>query len=64
MVHCSAGVGRTGTYIALYRIIEKLDNNELDNDSIDVYGEVFRLRRDRCQMVRLFKEIGGCIALR
>ena len=50
IVHCSAGVGRTGTFIALYKLMEKIDNG-LINETIDIYNEVMQLRQDRCFMV-------------
>jgi protein tyrosine phosphatase len=53
VVHCSAGVGRTGTFIALYKLMEKIDSG-LCEETIDVYNEVFRLRADRCCMVMRF----------
>ena len=51
IVHCSAGVGRTGTFIALYKLMEKIDEGVV-RDTIDVYNEVFQLRQDRCFMVK------------
>ncbi len=49
-VHCSAGVGRTGTFIGLYKLIDMIESGHV-TDTIDVYNEVFQLRADRCFMV-------------
>ncbi|XP_077400603.1 receptor-type tyrosine-protein phosphatase beta isoform X2 [Vanacampus margaritifer] len=48
VVHCSAGVGRTGTFIALDRLLQQLDAK----GSVDVYGCVFDLRLHRQHMVQ------------
>ncbi|KAJ8249735.1 hypothetical protein COCON_G00229510 [Conger conger] len=48
VVHCSAGVGRTGTFIALDRVLQQLDTK----DTVDVYGAVFDLRLHRSHMVQ------------
>ncbi|XP_063293593.1 receptor-type tyrosine-protein phosphatase beta-like [Pelobates fuscus] len=48
LVHCSAGVGRTGTLIALDRIIKQIEAE----DRVDVYGIVHDLRMHRCLMVQ------------
>nr|XP_034983059.1 receptor-type tyrosine-protein phosphatase beta [Zootoca vivipara] len=48
IVHCSAGVGRTGTFIALDRILQQLDSK----DSVDIYGAVHDLRLHRVHMVQ------------
>ena len=50
LVHYSAGVGRTGTFIALYRLMAKVDEGQA-SESIDIFNEVFKLREDRCSMV-------------
>ncbi|KAK1327956.1 hypothetical protein QTO34_012378 [Cnephaeus nilssonii] len=49
LVHCSAGVGRTGTYIGIDAMLEGL---EAEN-RVDVYGYVVKLRRQRCLMVQV-----------
>uniref|UniRef100_A0A3Q2EFA7 Uncharacterized protein n=1 Tax=Cyprinodon variegatus TaxID=28743 RepID=A0A3Q2EFA7_CYPVA len=48
VVHCSAGVGRTGTFIALDRVLQQLDSK----GSIDLYGCIFDLRLHRQHMVQ------------
>ncbi|KAJ3596703.1 hypothetical protein NHX12_003107 [Muraenolepis orangiensis] len=46
--HCSAGVGRTGTFIVLDRVLQQLDTK----DTVDIYGAVFDLRLHRSHMVQ------------
>ncbi|XP_067292264.1 receptor-type tyrosine-protein phosphatase beta-like [Pseudorasbora parva] len=48
VVHCSAGVGRTGTFIALDRVLQQLDTR----DTVDIYSAVFDLRLHRTHMVQ------------
>ncbi|KAE8605901.1 hypothetical protein XENTR_v10010508, partial [Xenopus tropicalis] len=48
LVHCSAGVGRTGTLIALDRIMKQIDKE----DAVDVFGTVHSLRVHRVLMVQ------------
>ncbi|KAF5893565.1 phosphatidylinositol phosphatase PTPRQ isoform X3, partial [Clarias magur] len=48
VVHCSAGVGRTGVYIALDHLIQHVR----DHDFVDVYGLVAELRSERMCMVQ------------
>uniref|UniRef100_A0A3Q4M1Q8 protein-tyrosine-phosphatase n=1 Tax=Neolamprologus brichardi TaxID=32507 RepID=A0A3Q4M1Q8_NEOBR len=48
VVHCSAGVGRTGTFIVLDRVLQQLDAK----DTVDIYSAVFDLRLHRSHMVQ------------
>ncbi|KAF7694166.1 receptor-type tyrosine-protein phosphatase beta [Silurus meridionalis] len=48
VVHCSAGVGRTGTFIVLDRALQQLDTH----GTVDIYGCVFDLRLHRSHMVQ------------
>ncbi|XP_076397040.1 receptor-type tyrosine-protein phosphatase eta isoform X5 [Megachile rotundata] len=48
VVHCSAGIGRTGTLIALDILLQHLR----DNRKLDVFGTVYRLRHHRINMVQ------------
>uniref|UniRef100_A0A8C7PS45 protein-tyrosine-phosphatase n=1 Tax=Oncorhynchus mykiss TaxID=8022 RepID=A0A8C7PS45_ONCMY len=48
VAHCSAGVGRTGTFISLDRVLQQLDTK----DTVDIYGAVFDLRLHRSHMVQ------------
>ncbi|XP_032804647.1 receptor-type tyrosine-protein phosphatase O-like isoform X1 [Petromyzon marinus] len=48
VVHCSAGVGRTGTFIALHRLIQHVRKHEF----VDILGLVADMRRHRPAMVQ------------
>ncbi|XP_047492144.1 tyrosine-protein phosphatase 10D-like isoform X1 [Penaeus chinensis] len=48
VVHCSAGVGRSGTFIALDRILFSLRTS----DYVDIFGIVYEMRRERVSMVQ------------
>ncbi|XP_064897471.1 phosphatidylinositol phosphatase PTPRQ isoform X3 [Columba livia] len=48
VVHCSAGVGRTGVYIALDHLTQHIN----DHDFVDIYGLVAELRSERMCMVQ------------
>lgn len=49
VVHCSAGVGRTGTYLALHSLTEQI---KAGCDSIDILDTVLKLREKRPKMVQ------------
>nr|XP_061812392.1 receptor-type tyrosine-protein phosphatase beta-like [Nerophis lumbriciformis] len=48
VVHCSAGVGRTGTFVALDRLLQQSDTT----DTLDIYGCVWQLRLHRSHMLQ------------
>ncbi|GBL94854.1 Phosphatidylinositol phosphatase PTPRQ [Araneus ventricosus] len=48
VVHCSAGVGRTGTFMAVDRLSQQLRST----DTIDIFGTVMELRHHRINMVQ------------
>lgn len=48
VVHCSAGVGRSGTFIALDRILQAINHT----DVVDIFGIVYAMRKERVWMVQ------------
>ncbi|XP_073725199.1 receptor-type tyrosine-protein phosphatase beta [Misgurnus anguillicaudatus] len=48
VVHCSAGVGRTGTFIAIDRLIFQIERESM----VDIYGIVNDMRMHRALMVQ------------
>ena len=56
IVHCSAGVGRTGTFVVIDSMLQRILHGE---DSVDIYGHVTLLRNQRNFMVQT--EVGYLI---
>ena len=55
LVHCSAGVGRTGTFIAIDMLMDKLRWFGL-NTEIDIHSTVQHIRSYRMHMVQSFDQ--------
>lgn len=54
VVHCSAGVGRTGTFCTIHMLLARL-HNEMKKGSVarlNLYNTVLKLRRQRPGMVQ------------
>ena len=52
LVHCSAGVGRTGTFIAIYNILSAIERSL----PVSIYKIVHEMREHRPQMVQTFRQ--------
>uniref|UniRef100_A0A646QCN0 protein-tyrosine-phosphatase n=1 Tax=Hemiscolopendra marginata TaxID=943146 RepID=A0A646QCN0_9MYRI len=48
VAHCSAGVGRSGTFIALDRLLQHIQTY----DYVDIFGIVYEMRKERVWMVQ------------
>ena len=64
LVHCSAGVGRTGTFLAVFKLwLDYLNPNVKE---LSVFPTVLALRRQRCLMVQKKQQyayIAKCLRL-
>lgn len=54
VVHCSAGVGRTGTFIGLDIVLERLES--LHQETINIYETISYLRTRRVNMIQTVKQ--------
>ena len=64
LVHCSAGVGRTGTFLAVYKLWLAYINPNVKE--LSVFPTVLALRRQRCLMVQKKEQyayIAKCLRL-
>ena len=64
LVHCSAGVGRTGTFIAVYKLWLDYLNPEVTK--LSIMDTVVAMRRQRCLMVQKKEQytyIAKCLRL-
>ncbi|NWI92980.1 PTPRV phosphatase, partial [Pitta sordida] len=52
LVHCSAGVGRTGTFIALDRLLQQMKQEKV----VDIFGVVYNLRMNRYLMIQTLSQ--------
>ncbi|XP_067678494.1 uncharacterized protein [Haliotis asinina] len=52
IVHCSDGVGRTGTFIALWNLMDEAKTS----DTVDPYSCVKRMRHERVNMVQTWEQ--------
>ncbi|CAB3995581.1 receptor-type tyrosine- phosphatase epsilon-like isoform X1 [Paramuricea clavata] len=54
VVHCSAGVGRTGVFLAVDTILDKLEKGVIN--SIDIFGQVCAMRERRMNMIQTLEQ--------
>ncbi|NWX21360.1 PTPRV phosphatase, partial [Aegotheles bennettii] len=52
LVHCSAGVGRSGTFIALDRLLQQMKQEKV----VDTFGVVYTLRMNRYLMIQTLSQ--------
>ncbi|NXW86628.1 PTPRV phosphatase, partial [Alopecoenas beccarii] len=52
LVHCSAGVGRSGTFIALDQLLQQMKQEKV----VDVFGVVYTLRMNRYLMIQTLSQ--------
>ncbi|EEB05215.1 protein-tyrosine phosphatase Pyp3 [Schizosaccharomyces japonicus yFS275] len=57
IVHCSAGCGRTGTFMALFRILNLLEKNHFELASDPIPEIVSELRSQRMQSVQSLQQL-------
>ena len=55
LVHCSAGVGRTGAFILLDSMLERM----MSEKTVNVYEFLTHMREQRVHMVQTLVSLGG-----
>lgn len=55
LIHCSAGVGRTGTYITIDYLLQFVRDHDL-GQSVDIFAWVVQMRKNRVSMVQVDKQ--------
>lgn len=55
LIHCSAGVGRTGTYISIDYLLQFVRDHDL-SQSVDIFAWVVQMRKNRVSMVQVDKQ--------
>ncbi|XP_062582177.1 receptor-type tyrosine-protein phosphatase beta-like isoform X2 [Saccostrea cucullata] len=55
LIHCSAGVGRTGTYISIDYLLQYVRDHDL-SQSVDIFAWVVQMRKNRVSMVQVDKQ--------
>ncbi|EGG17584.1 protein-tyrosine phosphatase 1 [Cavenderia fasciculata] len=60
VVHCSAGVGRTGTFCTVHIMMSRIDNSPLDKVDFNLYSVVNNLRKQRPGMVQQLEQYLFC----
>ncbi|EUB61722.1 Tyrosine-protein phosphatase non-receptor type 1 [Echinococcus granulosus] len=54
VVHCSAGVGRTGTFMAARFLLDRLRTNP---QNVDIVGTVLAMRKWRANLVQVWSQL-------
>ena len=55
-MHCSAGVGRTGTFISVDQICNNIDTSP--GPDLDIFNTVYKLRKQRYEL-NIVENVGG-----
>ena len=59
LVHCSAGVGRSGAFITLDSMLQMMDSEQ----AVDVYNFVTRIRAKRNRLVQTVVSVVVCMQI-